>query len=279
MKSRGITNDIVVGSLTFYTKKYLPGLNRRQNTSQPSSRLASAPPPEEDQKLLIEEIDWLLPIQKGLVSTKFLFTLLRTAMILRANPTCISNLERRAGMQLDQATLEDLLMPSFSYTMEMLYNVDCVQRILEHLLTVDQTTGGASPCFLDDGRLIGSPSLTPITMVAKMIDGYLAELQLKNSIASCFLVSDNFDGSRQLRSGLAGTTEGGGGSTTAVRENQVLKVGMDSMRMQVTKLEKECVDMRKEIEKLGLGRGKGSSVWGSVSKRLGFKMKSQMCSA
>ncbi|PSS28703.1 BTB/POZ domain-containing protein [Actinidia chinensis var. chinensis] len=108
---------------------------------------------------------------------------------------------------------------------------------------------------------------------------FFEQLQLKNSIASCFLVSDNFDGSRQLRSGLVGTTEGGGGSTTAVRENQLLKVEMDSMRMQVTKLEKECVDMRKEIEKLGLGRGKGSSVWGSVSKRLGFKMKSQMYSA
>ena len=57
-----------------------------------------------------------------------------------------------------------------------LYNVDCVQRILEHFLAVDQVTGGASPCSVDDGRLMGSPSLTPITMVAKLIDGYLAEV-------------------------------------------------------------------------------------------------------
>ncbi|GMP71719.1 hypothetical protein CsSME_00030017 [Camellia sinensis var. sinensis] len=364
MESRGIKQEIVAGSLTFYAKKYLPGLNRRQGSGESSSRLAPAPPSEDDQKLLLEEIDRLLPMQKGLVSTKFLFGLLRTAMILRANPSFVSNLERRIGMQLDQATLEDLLIPNFSYSTETLYNVDCVQRILEHFLAVDQVTGGASPCSVDDGRLMGSPSLTPITMVAKLIDGYLAEvapdvnlklpkfhslaaavpdyarplddglyraidiylkshpwlaepdreqlcrlidcqklsleacthaaqnerlplriivqvlffeqLQLRTSIAGCFLVSDNLDGSRQLRSGLAGSTEGGW--ATAVRENQVLKVGMDSMRMRVSELEKECSNMRQEIEKLGRVKG-SSSPWGSVSKKFGFKMRSQMCSA
>lgn len=366
MDSRGIKQEIIAGSLTFYAKKYLPGLNRRQGASESSTRLApavlGAPPSEEEQKLLLEEIDRLLPMQKGLVSTKFLFGLLRTAMILRVSPSCISNLERRIGMQLDQATLEDLLMPNFSYSMETLYNVECVQRILQHFLTMDN--GGASPCSIDDGQLMGSPSLTPITMVAKLIDGYLAEvapdvnlklpkfqslaasvpdyarplddglyraidiylkshpwlaetdreqlcrlmdcqklsleacthaaqnerlplrivvqvlffeqLQLRTSIAGCFLVSDNLDGSRQLRSGFAGSNEGGGW-TTAVRENQVLKVGMDNMRMRVSELEKECSNMRQEIEKLG--KVKGSSAWGNVSKKFGFKIKSQMCSA
>lgn len=180
MESRGIKQEIIAGSLTFYAKKYLPGLNRRQVASESSMRLEpvalGAPPSEEDQKLLLEEIDRLLPMQKGAISTKVLFGLLRTAMILRASPSCISNLERRIGMQLDQATLEDLLMPNFSYSMETLYNVECVQRILEHFLAMDQATGGASPCSIDDGQLMGSPSLTPITMVAKLIDGYLAEV-------------------------------------------------------------------------------------------------------
>lgn len=369
METRGIKPEIIAGSLTFYARKYLPGLNRRQGAAESSARLASVglgtPPSEEEQKDLLEEVDRLLPMQKGLVPPKFLFGLLRTAMILRASPSCISNLEKRIGMQLDEATLEDLLMPSFSYSTETLYNVDCVQRILEHFLAMDQTTGGASPCSVDDGQLIGSPSasLTPVTMVAKIIDGYLAEvapdinlklpkfqavaaavpdyarplddglyraidiylkshpwlaesdreqlcrlmdcqklsleacthaaqnerlplrivvqvlffeqLQLRTSIAGCFLVSDNLDGSRQLRSGLGPSGEGGW--ATAVRENQVLKVGMDNMRLRVSELEKECSNMRQEIEKLG--RVKGSSAWGSVSKKLGFRMKSQMCSA
>ncbi|PIA41694.1 hypothetical protein AQUCO_02200252v1 [Aquilegia coerulea] len=368
MESRGINQEILSGSLTSYAKRYLPGLNRRQIVSESNNRLApvamGAALSEEEQKLLLEEIDQLLPMQKGITSTKFLFGMLRTAMILRASTSCISNLERRIGMQLDQATLEDLLMPNFSHSMETLYNVECVQRILEHFLAMDQATGGASPCCIDDDQLMGSPSLTPITMVAKLIDGYLAEvapdinlklpkflslaeavpdyarplddglyrgidiylkahpwitdsekeqlcrlmdcqklsleacthaaqnerlplrvvvqvlffeqLQLRTSIAGCFLVSENLDGSRQLRSGFAGSNEGGGWNA-AVRENQVLKVGMDSMRMRVSELEKECTNMKQEIEKLG--KGKTGGTWGNVSKKFGFKMKSQMCSA
>lgn len=68
-----------------------------------------------------------------------------------------------------------------------------------------------------------------------------------------------------------------GGWNTAVRENQVLKVGMDSMRMRVSELEKECSNMRQEIAKLSMV--KATSTWENISKKLGFKMKSQMCSA
>ncbi|CAN1227679.1 BTB/POZ domain-containing protein At1g30440 [Linum grandiflorum] len=294
-------------------------------------------------------------MQKCLVSTRFLFRLLKTAMILKADESCLSSLEKRIGMQLDQASLDDLLMPNFSHSMETLYNVDCMQRILEHFVAMDDQVAG-----VDDGQLIGSPSLTPITMVAKLIDGYLAEvapdvnlklpkfqalaaavpeygrplddglyraidiylkshpwlpeadreqlcrlmdcqklsleacthaaqnerlplrivvqvlffeqLQLRTSIAGCFLASGNLDGdSRQLRS-----------------ENQVLKVGMDNMRMRVSELEKECSTMRHEIQKLGrnkAGTGAGpvvsysSGAWWNVSRKLGLKAKSQMCSA
>ncbi|KAG1368405.1 putative BTB/POZ domain-containing protein [Cocos nucifera] len=172
MESRGIRQEIIAGSLTYYAKRYLPGLNRRHS---PGTLALTAAPSEEEQRHLLEEIDSLLPHQKGVASTKVLFGLLRTAMILRASPSCISNLEKRIGMQLDQATLEDLLLPNFSHSMETLYNVDCVQRILEHFLVMDQATGGASPGLVDE-QLTGSPSLTPITTVAKLIDGYLAEV-------------------------------------------------------------------------------------------------------
>ncbi|KAL8248297.1 hypothetical protein R6Q59_005165 [Mikania micrantha] len=367
MEARGIKQEIIAGSLEYYAKKYVPGLSRRK--SAPVGPTATEPPAAEDQKILLEEVDRLLPMQKGLVSTKFLFGLLKTALILRASLSCILNLEKRIGLQLDQATLEDLLMPNFSNTMETLYNIECVQRMVEHFMAIDQATGGASPCSIEDERLLGSPSLTPVTMVAKLIDGYLAEvapdinlklpkfmslaeavpeyarplddglyraidiylkshpwladsdreqlcrlmdcqklsleacthaaqnerlplriivqvlffeqLQLRTSIAGCFLVSDNLaDGSRQFRSGLGAPSQEGGW-TTAVRENQVLKVGMDSMRMRVSELEKECSNMKQEIEKLGRVKGGsgGGSTWGNMSRKFGFKFKSQMCSA
>lgn len=113
----------------------------------------------------------------------------------------------------------------------------------------------------------------PLRIIVQVL--FFEQLQLRTSIAGCFLVSENLDGSRQLRSGLAGSNDGGW--NTAVRENQVLKVGMDSMRMRVSELEKECLNMKQEIQKLG--RVKGTSTWGNVSKKFGFNMKSQMCSA
>ena len=106
----------------------------------------------------LEVIDELLTWEKGLVETKFLFGLLLIAMILGASSNCKSNLERRNGMQLDQSTLKDLLTPTFSDLMETLYDVDCVQRILNHYLAMDQETGGgSSPCFSNDKNVLDLP--------------------------------------------------------------------------------------------------------------------------
>ncbi|VAH80300.1 unnamed protein product [Triticum turgidum subsp. durum] len=103
------------------------------------------------------EIIALLPTKKGVTSTKFLLGLLRTAMLLHASPLCRENLERRIGAQLEDASLEDLLVPNLGYTVDTLYDIDCVQRILDYF--------AATP-----------PAVAPIAMVAKLMDGYLAEV-------------------------------------------------------------------------------------------------------
>ncbi|VAI76111.1 unnamed protein product [Triticum turgidum subsp. durum] len=180
MEYRGVNQDIIVGSLNHYAKRRLPGLNRRKSISDVSNCLSvstlTTMPSEEEQRYLLEEIDRLLPFQRGVTSCKLLFGLLRTAIFLKASSSCMSNLERRIGLQLDKATLEDLLITNMSESIEMLYDVDCVHRILDHFLAMDQETGGASPGIGEDGHLLASPSLLPITMVAKLIDGYLAEV-------------------------------------------------------------------------------------------------------
>ncbi|WOL07882.1 BTB/POZ domain-containing protein [Canna indica] len=173
MKSRNMRQEIVAGSLTFYAKRYLPGLTRRHNLAHGA---LIAAPSDQEQRHILEEIDELLPLHKGVASTKVLLGLLRTAIILQANTSCISSLERRVGMQLDQADLEDLLFPTFAYSMESLYNVDCVQRMLDHFLTMEQASEGTSPGSLCNEQSIGSPALLKITNVAKLIDGYLAEI-------------------------------------------------------------------------------------------------------
>ncbi|KAI4299970.1 hypothetical protein L6164_033391 [Bauhinia variegata] len=102
---------------------------------------------------------------------------------------------------------------------------------------------------------------------------FFEQLQLRTSIAGCFLVSDNLNGSRQLRSGFVELNEGGWARAT--RENQDLKVGMDNMKLRVSELEYECSNMKQEIEKLG--RAKGSSASGTVSKKFGFNLKYMQC--
>lgn len=87
-------------------------------------------------------------------------------------------------------------------------------------------------------------------------------------------MSDNLDGSQPLRGGICCSGEAGGWTTT-IRENQALKVGMDSVRMRVSELEKECASMKQEIDKLRRGR----SVWINTRKKVGLKSRMQICNA
>lgn len=79
---------------------------------------------------------------------RFLLRLLRTAMMLQASPSCRENLERRVGLQLDQAALDDVLIPNMGYSVETLYDIDCFQRILDHFMSIDQASSAPSPCII-----------------------------------------------------------------------------------------------------------------------------------
>ncbi|KAL1150206.1 hypothetical protein V6Z11_A10G241500 [Gossypium hirsutum] len=134
-------------------------------------------PSDADQRNLLEEIVALVPTQKGATPTNFLLRLLRTSMVLQARPSCQDKLEKQIGAQLDQAALEDLLIPNVGYSMETLYDIDCVQRILDHFARVDNEPLDPSNYIIDEGQLMGgSHPLTPMTMVATLVDGYLAEV-------------------------------------------------------------------------------------------------------
>ncbi|RZC83579.1 hypothetical protein C5167_046366 [Papaver somniferum] len=184
VESKGMNPEGIAGSLMFYAKRYLPGLSFKENTNNHhNSASTSLAPSEADQRVLLEEIVGLFPNNKEVILTNFLLRLLQTAMSLHASPSCRENLEKRIGAQLDHATLDDLLIPNMGYTVETLYDIDCVQRILDHFMSVDQAADEPpSPCIVEEEaeeRQVvdgGSLPLTPVTMVAKLVDGYLAEV-------------------------------------------------------------------------------------------------------
>ncbi|KAL1201320.1 putative BTB/POZ domain-containing protein [Cardamine amara subsp. amara] len=177
IESRGAKANTIAASVTHYAKRNLPLLGcSRQTGSSPEESTNYGDDiyySQEDQRTLLEEIVELLPSAKCVTSTKFLLRLLRTSMVLHASQVTQENLEKKIGEQLDEAALEDLLIPNVRYSAETLYDIDSIQRILDHfMLTFD-----SSSSIFEERQMMGdSHSLRPIKKVASLIDGYLAEV-------------------------------------------------------------------------------------------------------
>ena len=179
IESKGMKSESIAASLIYYLRRFLPLMNR-QSSFKDTSHATIPTTSEADQRALLEEIVELIPNKRGVTSSKHLLRLLRTAMILRASPSCRENLEKRVGAQLDQAVLVDLLIPNMGYSVETLYDVDCIHRILDHFMSIYQPASvSASPLIIEEGALIaGADTLTPMTMVANLVDVLLRWLRM-----------------------------------------------------------------------------------------------------
>lgn len=383
MKVGDLNPEIVESCLMYYAKKHIPGISR--SNRRPSSSSSSSIASEQEQREVLETIVSHLPLHKSSRSsttTRFLFGLLRTANILNAAEECRSTLEKKIGLQLEQATLDDLLIPSYSYLNETLYDVDCLDRILGHFLDGLEEERNAGEIEAGDDGGGGNVRPPTLMLVGKLIDGYLAEIgsdaNLKSdrfynlaislpeqarlfddglyravdvylkshpwtseaerekicgimdcqklTIEACTHAAQNerlplravvqvlFFEQLQLRHAIAGTliaveadsarpsllrrreeeieveaeaeAEAGamqeGNSNAwrgAVRENQGLRLDMDSMRTRVHQLERECSNMKRVIEKIDKeGPREHNGGWrGSLTRRFGCKFKTQVC--
>lgn len=177
MEAGGMKAEMIAGSLVGYAKKYIPLMNRQSSFNDASHSKPVSTPSEADQRALLEEIVGLLPNRKGIVGTKFLIRLLRTAMVLHVSPSCRENLEKRVGAQLDSAHLDDILIPNQGFnSIDTLYDVDCFQRILEYYMSMDSYSVVNSPCIVEEGLEDGGQSLTSMTSIANLVDSFLADV-------------------------------------------------------------------------------------------------------
>ncbi|KAI3793627.1 hypothetical protein L1987_36247 [Smallanthus sonchifolius] len=177
MEAKGMKPEIISGSIVGYAKKYIPLMNRQSSFNDASHSKPVYTPSEADQRALLEEIVGLLPNRKGIVGTKFLIRLLRSAMVLHVSPSCRENLERRVGAQLDSAHLDDILIPNQGFnSVDTLYDIDCFQRILDYFMCMDSRSLHNSPCIVEEGYEDGPQSLTSITSVANLVDLFLADV-------------------------------------------------------------------------------------------------------
>lgn len=107
--------------------------------------------------------------------------------MLKVAPALVTDLEKRVGMQLDQAALTDLLIPTFNKG-ETMYDVDLVQRLVEHFLLQEQIEAsipGREPypeknCYSSDAKNCGSNALMK---VARLLDSYLTEVSRDRNLS------------------------------------------------------------------------------------------------
>ena len=176
MNIRGVRPENIAGALMYYARKYLPGLDRWHNDQVGRSKsLASFTfvPDVVDKKALLESIEILLPEKKGKSYCRFLLGLLRIAIILNVCQPCKDSIERKIGMQLEMATLDGLLIPSFSDS-DISYDTDCIERIIQYFLSSQASCNAAFSPSSSDPTL--SPSSSRLSRVTKLIDFYLAEV-------------------------------------------------------------------------------------------------------
>ncbi|RWV97287.1 hypothetical protein GW17_00039937 [Ensete ventricosum] len=307
MKSKGMKPDNIAGSLMHYAKMCLPGLSWQPGFHESADCFtctnSTAIQSENDQRVLLEEIVELLPIERGVASSKFLLGLLQTAMIIHASPSCRENLEKRVAEQLEDAELEDILIPNLGYSVETLYDLDCMQRILDRFVSVNQPEGITSPGIVDEEELMANavaltpshPWLTdsereqlcrlmncqklsleacthaaqnerlPLRVIVQVL--FFEQLRLRTTITGWFFSSDNGESSHARMVPKSSSTL----NQADITQEDVQSMSFEEMRSRVSDLEKECSSIREEIQKLE----RSKSAWSIFSGKLGFGMRTK----
>ncbi|CBI33702.3 unnamed protein product, partial [Vitis vinifera] len=133
----GIPADVIGESLKAYAMRRLQGFSKGMVQCGDVLKHRS----------LVETIVWLLPTEKGSVPCSFLLKLLKAAILLECGEMGRRELMRRTGQQLEEAIVTDLLIHA-SPGEATIYDI-------------------RSPGFVPEASKL---------MVAKLVDGYLAEI-------------------------------------------------------------------------------------------------------
>lgn len=187
MKSKGLNQEIISEILMSYARKSLQ-IIREPNLVKLDSDL------QRKQRIVLEAVVGLLPTQanKSSIPISFLSSLLKTAIGSGTSVSCRSDLERRISHQLDQAILEDILIPA---NIPAMYDTDSVQRIFSMFLNLDECEYRDDDDDEDGGDVVDesemamydfegpeSPKQSSIFKVSKLMDSYLAEVALDSSL-------------------------------------------------------------------------------------------------
>nr|GEW12150.1 BTB/POZ domain-containing protein NPY2-like [Tanacetum cinerariifolium] len=160
-----VSNEVIGEALKAFALRRLPGLNRGIVHSSDILKARS----------VVDIIAWLLPSEKGCVSCGFLLKLLKMAILVDSDEMVKRELVKRIGQQLEEATVEELLIKTKDCDGEtegVIYDVNVVHDIVKEF-----TVGDQNGEYEESGRITGGIlSEASKLMVAKLVDAYLAEI-------------------------------------------------------------------------------------------------------
>ncbi|XP_065874976.1 BTB/POZ domain-containing protein DOT3 isoform X2 [Euphorbia lathyris] len=183
-KAKGTKPEIIGKSIMCYASRWLPGIDAEleglrgygYGKNELQFSILSGKNDDEgaahikEQKSIIESLVSLLPTQQEAVPCKFLLKMLKIAIVYSASSALISELEKRVGLTLENASVNDLLIPNYKTEDTMtkqseqhtMHNIEVVQRIMEYFLMHEQ-----------EQQLQSMPAKSNIS---KLMDNYLAEI-------------------------------------------------------------------------------------------------------
>ncbi|KAK2386516.1 BTB/POZ domain-containing protein SR1IP1 [Trifolium repens] len=170
MKQRGAKAPTLASALITYSERSLQELVRNHSGNGIRSSDYSDSDSRSRQRKLLESIIDLFPSERAAFPINFLCCLLRCAIHLRASTVCKNELEKRISAILEHVTVDDLLVMSFSYDGEKLFDLESVRRIVSVFVEKDKNAAVFTP-----GELI-QPCSAAMHRVAKTVDMYLAEI-------------------------------------------------------------------------------------------------------
>ncbi|XP_008792131.3 root phototropism protein 3 [Phoenix dactylifera] len=166
IKAKGLRPDLLGSIISRYASRWLPELATGR-AADPSPATESPTAAWLQKRFLVETLVSVLPPERDAVPCDFLLRLLRTASMAGAEAGCISELEARAGRQLDQATLREVMIPAFTHTCGTLLDVGLMLRLVKRFLGAEE-----GPAVVARSGAAG------LAKVAKLADAYLAEAAL-----------------------------------------------------------------------------------------------------
>lgn len=194
IKAKGVRPELIGSIITHYASKWLPDLSTGEGSEVFAGTKDFEDSPESvtaiwmKKRFFVETLVGILPPEKDSIPCNFLLRLLRVANMVRVDPSYRVDLEKRISWQLDQATLKELLIPSFVHTCGTLLDVELVLRLVKRFMNLDESVRSGSA----------------LIKVAKLVDNYLAEAAVDANLT----VSEFFGLAEALPSHARSTDDG-----------------------------------------------------------------------